>query len=558
MKIAAIDVGSNSIHMVIVRRHDDGRIEVMDREKEMVRLASGALEKPTPHGASAARGVLAPDRIEAGLACLRKFSKLAERHQVDALVAAATSAVREAENGGDFIKLALERTGIRIDVLPAREEARIIYLAAREAIDLQGRRALFVDIGGGSVEITVGDVRRRYVSESMKLGVIRLTERFLHTDPPTAKEIAELQAFVEQEVGPVLASARRMEFALAIGTSGTIAALCEAASLRRGGRASGDTGQVKIGPLSTDELSALVRDLAAMPERERARVPGVHQRRAATIVAGGLLLERILKLAGARSIVPCDRALREGLVIDYLDKNRERLALLQEHRSPRERSVFELARRSGYDRAHSLHVMRLARELFDQLRGVHELKARDRELLEYAAVLHDVGQSISFSGHHKHSYYLIRNAELQGFDPEEIEIMALLARYHRKGPPRRGNDAYRELSPERRATVRGLAALLRIADALDRSHFQVCTHVGAKVTPREVRLRVVTAGDAEIELWAAARKGDLFEEVFHRRLRVEAETRPGREAVRDSHAVMSALGTASPALPAPSLAPPPA
>ncbi|HZV00407.1 MAG TPA: HD domain-containing protein, partial [Planctomycetota bacterium] len=260
---------------------------------------------------------------------------------------------------------------------------------------------------------------------------------------------------------------------------------------------------------------------------ERSRLPGL-ARRAGTIVAGGILLEKLLRLTGARSIAPVDRALREGLVIDYLERNRERLQLLEEHRSPRERSVFELARRSGYDRSHSLHVMRLARELFDQLRAVHGLKPRDRELLEYAAVLHDVGQSISFERHHKHSYYLIKNGDLRGFELDEIEVMALVARYHRKGTPCDRHGAYASLRPERQRAVRGLSALLRVADALDRSHFQVCAHVTTRVTNREVRLRVVTIGDAEIEVWAAARKGDLFEDVFARRLRVEVEARPER------------------------------
>lgn len=522
MKLAAIDVGSNSIHMIIVRRHDDGRIEVIDRAKEMVKLASGALEK----GDGNARGNLAPDRVEAGLACLRKFSKLAERHGVDAIVAAATSAVREAENGGDFIALAQERTGITIDVLPAREEARLIYLAAREAVDLHGRRALFVDIGGGSVELTVGDVRRAYVQESLKLGVIRLSERFLKSDPPTARERAELEAFLEQEAGPIATSARRAEFALAVGTSGTILALAEVAAHERGERAAEDT-KALLAPMTLDELAAINERIAKMPERDRAKVPGL-ARRAATIVAGGILLEKILRMTGARSITPVDEALREGLVIDYVEKNRDRLRLLEEHRSPRERSVFELARRSSYDRAHSLHVMRLARELFDQLRSVHGLKPRDRELLEYAAVLHDVGQSISFERHHKHSYYLIRNADLRGFDPEEIEVMALVARYHRKGTPCSKHRSWAALPAERRRAVCGLAALLRVADALDRSHFQVCAHVTTRITNREVRLRVVTIGDAEIEVWSAARKGDLFEETFGRRLRVEVDSRPER------------------------------
>lgn len=535
MKLAAIDVGSNSIHMIIVRRHDDGRIEVIDRAKEMVRLASGALEKSDPV-TGATLGRLAPDRIEAGLACLRKFAKLAERHGVDAIVAAATSAVREAENGGDFITVAQERTGITIDVLPAREEARLIYLAARETVELQGRRALFIDIGGGSVELTVGDARRAHVQESLKLGVIRLTERFLKSDPPSARERAELEAFIEQEAGGVCAAARRTEFALAVGTSGTILALAELAADARGER-SQDEAKDLLAPMTLDELAAINERLVKLPERERAKIPGL-ARRAGTIVAGGILLEKLLRMTAARSVTPVDKALREGLVIDYVERNRDRLQLLEEHRSPRERSVFELARRSSYDRAHSLHVMRLARELFDQLRSVHGLKPRDRELLEYAAVLHDVGQSISFERHHRHSYYLIRNADLRGFDPVEIEVMALVARYHRKGMPASRHSAFRQLSAERRRAVFGLSALLRVADALDRSHFQVCAHVTTRITRREVRLRVLTVGDAEIEVWAAGRKGDLFEETFGRRLRVEVETRPERAAKPIVHAAV--------------------
>jgi exopolyphosphatase/guanosine-5'-triphosphate,3'-diphosphate pyrophosphatase len=361
----------------------------------------------------------------------------------------------------------------------------------------------------------------------LKLGVIRMTERFLRSDPPTARERAELEAHIEQTVGAIAAAARRTEFALAIGTSGTILAIAELAAHERGERDQDDEARDFLSPFTLDELSKINARLASMTERERSRLPGL-ARRAGTIVAGGILLEKLLRLTGARSIAPVDRALREGLVIDYLERNRERLQLLEEHRSPRERSVFELARRSGYDRSHSLHVMRLARELFDQLRAVHGLKPRDRELLEYAAVLHDVGQSISFERHHKHSYYLIKNGDLRGFELDEIEVMALVARYHRKGTPCDRHGAYASLRPERQRAVRGLSALLRVADALDRSHFQVCAHVTTRVTNREVRLRVVTIGDAEIEVWAAARKGDLFEDVFARRLRVEVEARPER------------------------------
>jgi exopolyphosphatase/guanosine-5'-triphosphate,3'-diphosphate pyrophosphatase len=283
-----------------------------------------------------------------------------------------------------------------------------------------------------------------------------------------------------------------------------------------------------------EELEPFALELGSIPERERARIHGIGERRAPTVVAGATLLTRLLKLSGTRSVVPCDRALREGLVIDYLEKNGERLRELDEHRTPRERSVFELAHRSRYDRPHALHVARLARDLFDQLRGVHGLPARDRELVEHAATLHDIGQSIAFERHHEHGCYLIRNGDLRGFEPEEVEILALVARYHRKrGPDGKGDPSFAGLSRRAQKRVVGLAALVRIADALDRSHFQVIDRVSASVSGREVRIRTTAHGDAELELWAARSKACVFEDAYDVRVRFEVDARPARAARQD-------------------------
>jgi exopolyphosphatase/guanosine-5'-triphosphate,3'-diphosphate pyrophosphatase len=513
VKVAAIDIGSNSIHMLIADVVADRDFTVIDREKDMVKLGAGCF----------AGGRLRDEAIAAGLHSLRKMKKLCERHRADEIVATATSAVREAANGGSFLDEIERQTGIHVDVVNGEEEGRVIYLAVRSAIDLSRKRALILDIGGGSVEAIVGGARDLASARVMKLGVQRLRDRMLAagaTDPLSRKDRKRLEDMVRDEAEPVLKRARDMGYEQVVGTSGTILALGAAVLARRGGVAFESPNNV---PVRRADLAPLVRELAELDAAGRAKAAGIDPRRADTIHLGGILLEGLLDLAKADEIVLCNRALREGLIIDYIERNTARVERRVRVPDLRRRSLLELLARSGADERvtrHHHHVARLALSLFDQTPELHGLGLGERRLLEHAALVHDVGGQIAFERHERHSYYLIRNADLRGFTQQEIDLIALIARYHRGPAPRRRQREYGALRKRERRVVKRLAALLRVADGLDRSHFQVVRGVRVQVGDEKVRIGVEAVEDAELEVFTAARKGAFFERVFRRALDV--------------------------------------
>lgn len=524
MKLAAIDIGSNSIHMIVVEVSPDGSFQVRDREKEMIGLGRGSL----------GRNRLEEDAIERGLGALRKYAKLATRHGVDELLAVATSAVRESLNGGDFIERVRRETGIQVSVITAIEEARLIALAVAEGIDLAGQRALVVDIGGGSIEMALFSKRGLVAAESFKLGVIRLAERFLDARARLSRTSAkDLTAYLRGVTSDFVKSARARGIDTLVGTSGTILTL---GALAQGSRAS-DTplnGQ----SVSRRRLAEVAARLAEMTGRERARLPGLDERRADTVLVGAVALVDLMERLGADEIVLCDRALREGIVADYLARNRARLDRMGEVPSLRKRSVLELAERYGYDARHARQVQGFALTIFDKTRALHGLGDAERRLLEHAALLHDIGTHIAFTNHHRHGYYLIKNAGLGGFRPEEIELVAGIVLYHRKGSPRRSDPCVKALDKPRREVLRKLAGILRLADGLDRSHFQVVRDLQIRVAGRDVSIRLAAGEDPELEIWAAARKGRLFEKALEARLllvlkpdrdRPRMAVRPGRQ-----------------------------
>lgn len=506
MKIAAIDIGSNSIHMIIasVTAGADHEFTVIDREKDMVKLGAGCF----------AGGRLTAEAVATGLRSLRNFAKLCERHGVEEVLATATSAVREARNGGAFLDEVERQTGIEVRVISGEEEARLIYLAVRSAIDLRGRRALAIDIGGGSVELVVGDANRLIAAESAKLGVLRLRDLFVKEDPIPKKERRRLVEHVRKVAAAPIERVRKAGFDVVVGASGTILAL-GALARARAGKPLPD--QVSNETVSAADLARTVDWLAELPLAEREKVPGLDPHRADTIVAGGILLGELLAMAGAKEIVLCGRALREGLILDYLDRNVAHIRDSEQVPDLRRRSVLDLARRSetsGRLLPHGRHVARLALSLFDQLAPLHGMGPVERQILEFAALVHDVGERISFERHERHTHYLVRNADLRGFTREEVELIALVARYHRGGTPKRRHPDFGALGKRARRTVRRLAAILRVADGLDRSHFQVVR--GVRVTPgkKKIVIGVETADDAELEVFTARRKARLFERTF--------------------------------------------
>ena len=516
MRIAAIDIGTNSIHMIVVQVRPDLSFEVVDREKDMVRLGAGGLD-----GRS-----LTPTAITAALHTLAKFKRLAESHKVDEIIAAATSATREAENGGDFIAQVDRETGIRIKVISGTEEARLIHLAAAYGVDVGATPAVVVDIGGGSVEVTVGTATHLSLGRSFKTGVIRLTERFVRTDPLTRHDQRRLVKFVNKEMGSYLDQVAGRGFERLIGTSGTILSLGTMAVAE-----SGDVPEdIRNRRVPAKALRRLRKRLVEADITERLRIPGMDPRRADLSVAGAVLFDTIVRRLGADEFTLCDLALREGLVLDYIRRNSARIRKVERYPDVRRRSIVELGERCGYWAEHAQQVARLALNIFDQTRSVHGLAETEREWLEYGALMHDIGVHISYERHHRHSYYLIKNGDLRGFSPLEIEVMALIARYHRQATPKKGHEGYGDLRGSLRRSVRALSAMVRLAEGLDRSHAQALSGLDLYPRGEDYLVRLRTTGDAELELWAAHRHVAPLEEVLGKPLRFEVATGDHKDA----------------------------
>ena len=504
MRIAAIDVGTNSIHMIVADVRPDGSFEIVAREKEMVRLGTGGLDgRP-----------LTPQTRAAGLDTLVRFRRLADSRRVDQILAVATSAVREAPNGGEFVAEVARHAGIEIRVISGLEEARLVYAAAIHGVEASAGTSVVVDIGGGTTEIAVGDGTGMRTSRSLKLGVIRLADGFVRSDPLTAAHERRLVAHIRAEAAEYLDGVREAEFRRVILTSGT--------ALNLGEMALHGTGidTMNHARLPADALHRLRKQLVASDMRRRLRIPALDSRRADIIVAGAVLADTLVRLLGTAEVVLCDFSLREGLVLDFLARNRGQIAQVDRCPDIRRRSVLELGERCRWSAKHAQQVARLTLSLFDQTRPLHGLDDRAREWLEYGALLHDIGAHISYARHHKHSEYLIRNGGLRGFEPAEIQAIALVARHHRRAAPKKSRGGFGTLPPALRRFVRVASALLRLGECLDRSHAQLVQRVEWTEDGTTGRLRLVAQADTELEVWAAARHAQPLARALGRRIEI--------------------------------------
>jgi exopolyphosphatase / guanosine-5'-triphosphate,3'-diphosphate pyrophosphatase len=508
MRIAAIDIGTNSVHMIVVRVRPDLSFEVTDREKAMVRLGAGGLDGRA----------LTPEAMIAALQALSKFKRIADSHQVDEIVAVATSATREARNGGEFLARLERDTGIRPRVISGAEEARLIHQAAVYGVDVGGGRAVVIDIGGGSVEITLGTASSLQLARSFKIGAIRLTERFVRSDPLAERDERKIVKHVLSEIDRYCEQILAAGFDRVIGTSGTILSIGAVAATATRGASPAELRNLHV---AVKQIRRVRKQVTQLDLEQRLAIPGLDPRRADLVVVGAVLLDTIVRRLGAEELTLCDLALREGLVLDYIRRNRHQIAQIDSIPDVRRRSTLELAERCSYYAEHSNQVVRLALALFDQTRAMHGLTDREREWLEYASLMHDIGGHISFSGHHKHSYYLIKNGDLRGFHPDEIEVMALVARYHRRGTPKRSHPQYAQLPATLRRTVRTLASILRVAESLDRSHGQPVSGLEVHDRGEDVVIQLHSGGDAELEVWATARHLEPFEQVVGKPVRLE-------------------------------------
>jgi exopolyphosphatase/guanosine-5'-triphosphate,3'-diphosphate pyrophosphatase len=507
MRLAAIDIGTNSVHMIVVRVRPDFSFEIVDREKEMVRLGAGGLDGKR----------LTPEAMNAALQALSKFARLAASHKVDEVLAVATSATREAENGGAFLKAIERRTGIRARIITGTEEARLIHLAAVYGVDTP-KPAVVIDIGGGSVEITRGSGSEVEFARSFKIGVIRLTERFVDSDPISSRDERKMTKFIREEVDRYLDHIVETGFDRVIGTSGTILSLGTVATAIDRDAVPQEVRNLRVPAKS---LRRLRKTVVEMDLEERMHLPGLDPRRADLMVAGAILLDTLLKKLGAEELTLCDLALREGVLLDYIHGHRKHIARVDRYPDVRRRSVIELAERCAWEADHSRQVAAIALTLFDYTKRIHGLGDREREWLEYAGFLHDIGNHISYEKHHRHSYYLIKNGDLRGFEPEEIHVMALLTRYHRRAYPKHEHIGMTELDKSARKTVAVLSAFLRLAETLDRSRHGVVRGIEARERLGEIRINVQAVGDAELEVWAAHKQAKALEEALERKIRIE-------------------------------------
>jgi len=516
-KLGAIDVGTNSIHLVMVEISPDGDFRILGRDKHMVMLGRGGF----------VQHILTTQAMNDGLAALHRFVKMARLKGITRLKAVATSAVREAKNGGTFVSRVRDELGLELQVISAEEESRLIYLAVRHAIDLGEGDNLIADIGGGSLEVIVGNAQRAEVLASLKLGASRLAELFLHSDPPASDELKALRHHVEQNLKPLAARIGPRHFERCIATSGTVQNLATICAYRRGVREIEPVTQLRI---DRAEVKALLSDLSELPRADRLKVAGMDARRVDAILPAAILLNSLMRTFEIAEVQHCDSALREGVILDHIARHRAGLQARAIWPDPRVRSVLYLGERCGYRREHAEQVSRLALSLFDQLADLHGLDVRYRDLLKYGCLLHDIGYLISHKAHHKHSYYLIRNGELQGFSESEIEVIANLARYHRKGRPKKSHYSYQNLDKADRPAVRRLLPLVRLADALDRTHYSVVNALTCRVEKERVILSVHTQKDAELELWTADQNKRLFEKEYG--MTIEVSPAPPNEEAK--------------------------
>ena len=512
VRIAAIDIGSNSIRQIVADVSPAGGIRVVDEMKAAPRLGAGVN----------ATGALSVESMRAAVDALGRMSTLARQLGARQIEAVATSAVRDASNGDEFLETVRRETGLTVRLLDGEGEARLSFLSALAHFELGTGRSAVMDIGGGSLELALAADGLVEHLVSFPFGAIRLTEQFLR-DATRPRDVAALRKAVRVGVKESV-SLRDWRGAQLIGSGGTFTNLAGIYRARRRGAAVKTTHGTSV---PREELERILEMLVGMTPAERAAVPGLNPARADIIVAGLAAAAEVMARLDARCLLVSAYGIREGLLLDTA-----RVSLtVADPGEARERSVRAFAERSRFEEPHAQHVQRLALQLFDQLGDALGCVAADRQTLADAALLHDVGYVINYSGHHKHSYHLITHADLLGMTPEEQVVIANVARYHRGAAPKPKHENFGALDRRQRRRVERLAALLRVADGFDRGHVGAVASLHAKWGRSAIRVTPVPVDGASIrlELWGASRKGDLLERLTGLPMEIVG---PGGEVVR--------------------------
>lgn len=504
--IAAIDIGTNSTHMVVARVKSTG-FEVITREKNQTRLGEGGGDMKT----------LSPAAIDRGITALQHMKRIADAHNAK-VVAVATSAVREAENSHVFLTRAHAEANIEVEVISGLEEARLIHSAVLRALPLTDTKTVLIDIGGGSTEIVAFTSHDEHFARSFKLGSVRLTHRFFPSIHASKTEINNARKFTASAIEPVRKKLRRIggqKFVVTSGTGETLARMCHLLTHTEAPRSMNGAAFSRL------QLSQVVQMIAESENIEqRSLLPGIDPSRADIILAGALILDEIADALDIDEFTYCDYALREGLLINQIQ--RETPGSLDDADHVALSSATKLAERCDDDVQHSQTVARLASALFDELSQFFELNPHDRLYLEVAGLLANVGMTVSHAKHHLHSYYIIRNADLLGLTDHEIEIIAQVARYHRKSEPKLHHEPFAALNETDRYRVRLLAALLRVAIGLDRTHDGRVQQLFVHLDRKHLFIEVQAQSDIDLDLniYAAQERASLLADVFDHKVSI--------------------------------------
>ncbi len=510
VRMCVIDLGTNSFHAVIVDALP-GTFRVVDRFKEMVRLGEEGLQGQR----------LSEEAMRRAIRALRRIRLLAEGWGATEFMACATSAIREAENGGELLQRIRGEVGLHVRVIDGLQEARLIYKGVQRAVSMP-EPVLIMDVGGGSVEFIVGTSQQPLHLFSLKLGAARMTRRFVRHDPATREELQALRAFYREQLQPVFKAARAHGVREVVGSSGAMENLASVCARMRGEVARAIYEQI----FRAEDFRRVARRIMRLPREQRCRLRGIDPKRVDQIVAAAALIDLVLKDLDIERVRISPHALREGMVVDFVECNAPLLAQLTAFSDVRRRSIYEMGWRFDWEYRHAQQVAALALQLFDATQPLHGLGPVDRELLEYAALLHDIGYHISHRSHHKHGLYLIKHADLRGFTSEEIAVLANVVRYHRGSLPKPTHADYIALPEEDRVRVCKLAALLRLAEGLDRSHNQNVRALHVRLEADRLVLHLETRGDPELEIWGVRRSAELFAQTFGRTVEVSATAEP--------------------------------
>ena len=513
--IAVIDIGSNSIRMAVAETTPDGHHRVLERTQRAVHLGQDTFTT----------GRLSPEAIHAAISILGDFRRVLETYQVQRIRAVATSAVREASNADTFLDRIYMACGLDAEVISTSEESRLKVLAVRDALaaapEIEFHDALAVEIGGGSALLTILHGGQIVTSESYRLGSIRIQETLSIRDERPEKAADLIRHQMAGTLAAITSSLplKKIRTFVAVGGDARFAA-------RQIGR---PTASPKLHVLQAKRFDRLVGQCELLSPEQLTRKYGLSHAEAETLVPALLTYQALVHETAARRVIVSDTSMRDGVLLDMA-----RGAAGAEDEDLAE-GVVQSARAIGekyrYDAAHAEHVAEVAVRLFDELQPEHGLNRRHRLLLRVAAVLHEVGAYVSGRAHHKHSYYLISNAEVFGLTGEELEVVAQVARYHRRGSPRPTHIPYISLPREKRMVVSKLSAVLRVADALDRGHAQQVQSFHVERRQGELVVHIHGAADLALERRAMARKSDLFEDLYGMRVRLEEAPLPAPKGV---------------------------